>query len=309
MFTSMVVRETLISPLRVWILKERWEPLRPNGRWMTRIFQSSSFPPKVHTELSGPEALLVKPICKPNQTGAPQQHLCRSMRIFRCRRSWHIHLSLLAILTASLLGCSDHAVVAFVTPKAIGKAVLIQRQGAVSSTTMKKSSSRVDATKSAASSGMPKAAPSQVKGVLLDMDGTMTDSDTLHFEAYRETLAKVSLQSTCCTLVSNSGGYRAARIMNQCHRCYELSMQSAVCRAQHSTVQSNDLCVRLQSSFQLVRWPWARTDEHPPLVLTFQVNMMPLTHSWILFHFLSSAQLHRCVENGFSGPYCKATYF
>lgn len=35
------------------------------------------------------------------------------------------------------------------------------------------------------------APPLVVKGLLLDMDGTLTDSDTLHFEAYRETLMKV----------------------------------------------------------------------------------------------------------------------
>lgn len=34
-------------------------------------------------------------------------------------------------------------------------------------------------------------APSVVKGILFDMDGTLTDSDTLHFEAYQETLLKV----------------------------------------------------------------------------------------------------------------------
>eukprot|EP00904_Undaria_pinnatifida_P010393 jgi/Undpi1/6484/HiC_scaffold_20.g08963.m1 len=32
--------------------------------------------------------------------------------------------------------------------------------------------------------------PAIVKGVLFDMDGTLTDSDTLHFEAYRETFLK-----------------------------------------------------------------------------------------------------------------------
>lgn len=35
------------------------------------------------------------------------------------------------------------------------------------------------------------ALPTSVKGILFDMDGTLTDSDTLHFEAYRETLMKV----------------------------------------------------------------------------------------------------------------------
>lgn len=34
--------------------------------------------------------------------------------------------------------------------------------------------------------------PAIVKGVLFDMDGTLTDSDTLHFEAYRETFLKAS---------------------------------------------------------------------------------------------------------------------
>ena len=34
--------------------------------------------------------------------------------------------------------------------------------------------------------------PKMVKGILFDMDGTLTDSDTLHFEAYRETFLKVS---------------------------------------------------------------------------------------------------------------------
>lgn len=34
--------------------------------------------------------------------------------------------------------------------------------------------------------------PAVVKGVLFDMDGTLTDSDTLHFEAYRETFLKAS---------------------------------------------------------------------------------------------------------------------
>lgn len=38
--------------------------------------------------------------------------------------------------------------------------------------------------------------PSTVKGILFDMDGTLTDSDTLHFEAYRETFLKVIF---CCT--------------------------------------------------------------------------------------------------------------
>lgn len=33
--------------------------------------------------------------------------------------------------------------------------------------------------------------PASVKGILFDMDGTLTDSDTLHFEAYRETFLKV----------------------------------------------------------------------------------------------------------------------
>lgn len=33
--------------------------------------------------------------------------------------------------------------------------------------------------------------PTTVKGILFDMDGTLTDSDTLHFEAYRETFLKV----------------------------------------------------------------------------------------------------------------------
>ncbi len=33
--------------------------------------------------------------------------------------------------------------------------------------------------------------PTSVKGILFDMDGTLTDSDTLHFEAYRETFLKV----------------------------------------------------------------------------------------------------------------------
>ena len=33
--------------------------------------------------------------------------------------------------------------------------------------------------------------PSIVKGILFDMDGTLTDSDSLHFEAYRETFLKV----------------------------------------------------------------------------------------------------------------------
>lgn len=33
--------------------------------------------------------------------------------------------------------------------------------------------------------------PSIIKGILFDMDGTLTDSDTLHFEAYRETLLTV----------------------------------------------------------------------------------------------------------------------
>lgn len=33
--------------------------------------------------------------------------------------------------------------------------------------------------------------PTSVKGILFDMDGTLTDSDTLHFEAYRETFIKV----------------------------------------------------------------------------------------------------------------------
>lgn len=35
------------------------------------------------------------------------------------------------------------------------------------------------------------ALPTSVKGILFDMDGTLTDSDTLHFEAYRETFLKV----------------------------------------------------------------------------------------------------------------------
>lgn len=35
--------------------------------------------------------------------------------------------------------------------------------------------------------------PSTVKGILFDMDGTLTDSDTLHFEAYRETFLKVHI--------------------------------------------------------------------------------------------------------------------
>eukprot|EP00903_Cladosiphon_okamuranus_P011003 g10392.t1 len=34
--------------------------------------------------------------------------------------------------------------------------------------------------------------PTTVKGILFDMDGTLTDSDTLHFEAYRETFLKVT---------------------------------------------------------------------------------------------------------------------
>ena len=33
--------------------------------------------------------------------------------------------------------------------------------------------------------------PTTLKGILFDMDGTLTDSDTLHFEAYRETFLKV----------------------------------------------------------------------------------------------------------------------
>lgn len=33
--------------------------------------------------------------------------------------------------------------------------------------------------------------PSSIKGILFDMDGTLTDSDTLHFEAYRETFLEV----------------------------------------------------------------------------------------------------------------------
>jgi len=33
--------------------------------------------------------------------------------------------------------------------------------------------------------------PTSVKGILFDMDGTLTDSDTLHFEAYRGTNAGV----------------------------------------------------------------------------------------------------------------------
>lgn len=38
--------------------------------------------------------------------------------------------------------------------------------------------------------------PFTIKGILFDMDGTLTDSDTLHFEAYRETFLKVFC---CCT--------------------------------------------------------------------------------------------------------------
>lgn len=43
--------------------------------------------------------------------------------------------------------------------------------------------------------------PTTVKGILFDMDGTLTDSDTLHFQAYRETFLKVggSLQVVCAT--------------------------------------------------------------------------------------------------------------
>ncbi|CAM9262174.1 unnamed protein product [Discosporangium mesarthrocarpum] len=33
--------------------------------------------------------------------------------------------------------------------------------------------------------------PSTIKGILFDMDGTLTDSDVLHYEAYRETLLQV----------------------------------------------------------------------------------------------------------------------
>lgn len=35
--------------------------------------------------------------------------------------------------------------------------------------------------------------PKIVKGILFDMDGTLTDSDTLHFEAYQETFLKVTV--------------------------------------------------------------------------------------------------------------------
>lgn len=39
--------------------------------------------------------------------------------------------------------------------------------------------------------------PSSIKGILFDMDGTLTDSDTLHFEAYRETFLKVGGGDPC----------------------------------------------------------------------------------------------------------------
>lgn len=44
--------------------------------------------------------------------------------------------------------------------------------------------------------------PTTVKGILFDMDGTLTDSDTLHFEAYRETFLKVGAVGvqTCSTV-------------------------------------------------------------------------------------------------------------
>ncbi|CAM9885869.1 unnamed protein product [Ectocarpus sp. 6 AP-2014] len=45
--------------------------------------------------------------------------------------------------------------------------------------------------------------PATVKGILFDMDGTLTDSDTLHFEAYRETFLKLT--------PSFNGGERISR--------------------------------------------------------------------------------------------------
>lgn len=53
-----------------------------------------------------------------------------------------------------------------------------------------------------AESGATKQLPSltaTVKGILFDMDGTLTDSDTLHFEAYRETFLKVRVSTAVHT--------------------------------------------------------------------------------------------------------------
>ncbi|CAN0095003.1 unnamed protein product, partial [Ectocarpus fasciculatus] len=80
---------------------------------------------------------------------------------------------------------------AFVSP--IAPARLLTPTNIMSSGGSSSSSSSSDAV--SADSGATKQLPSlpaTVKGILFDMDGTLTDSDTLHFEAYRETFLKLT---------------------------------------------------------------------------------------------------------------------
>lgn len=72
-----------------------------------------------------------------------------------------------------------------------------------SSTTMSSTSSGRVSTEREAKSQFP-ALPTTVQGILFDMDGTLTDSDTLHFEAYRETFLKVRIESYGIRSKSNS---------------------------------------------------------------------------------------------------------
>lgn len=54
--------------------------------------------------------------------------------------------------------------------------------------------------------------PTTVKGILFDMDGTLTDSDILHFEAYRETFLKVKVYFLFSWLMRRVAGASACSL-------------------------------------------------------------------------------------------------
>lgn len=95
-----------------------------------------------------------------------------------------------AVVTAALTVLGD-GVIAFVGPRA---APLIDRTdaaGPASARIFKRAGIGSVMPTEQDVVGRQPCLPPTVKGILFDMDGTLTDSDTLHFEAYRETFLKV----------------------------------------------------------------------------------------------------------------------
>lgn len=104
-------------------------------------------------------------------------------------------VAIVALVSAPLvldLSLNDYFVGAFIAPESLIPLATINRSSSINRGDSKGSSSTtpIMSTESSAVERAP-SLPTTVKGILFDMDGTLTDSDTLHFEAYRETFLKV----------------------------------------------------------------------------------------------------------------------